>query len=423
MRGLALAEEQRAVGAHHVVERAVVAAGRLAVGEEHPVPVGVHEVGLEVVVDVAAVGGNRTATDGHARGRRLILHHPHDLVGVVDGLLDEAVTRQPREVVPVAHLPLDVAHAGRTRALGRHRLDRVGVVGRVVRHEPAERAAVHLLHRGRDHVVVAPAEPGDERLALGLLGLVRLDHRADARAVGRRRLLAEDVLVGIDRRLEVRRTEPRRRGEQHDVDVAVDDLLERIEAVDLVVDLDLAAELLAAGEARHGLAHDGLIDVADGRQDGVLVGAERLCGGPAATAARTDETDLEGIGDRLTRDDARESGGNDAGDGSGLLQEVAALRLAGHVLRCVRHDAPDHIPFRLRRRGARPLTRDRPPSVPSWDKRRPISRSGRRRPSGRRSCTGYLRAGAGAAPGWRTPSRCVRATCRTRGPSARRGSS
>ena len=49
--------------------------------------------------------------------------------------------------------------------------------------------------------------------------------------------------------------------------------------------------------------------------------------------------------------------------------------------------------------------------------------SARRRPAGRRWRTGCRPAGAGAAPGWRRPSRCGRATCRTRGPSARRESS
>ena len=51
----------------------------------------------------------------------------------MDGLLDQAVAAQPDEIIPVAHLPLDVGHAGRALAGGGHRLDGQGVVGPVDR--------------------------------------------------------------------------------------------------------------------------------------------------------------------------------------------------------------------------------------------------------------------------------------------------
>src|SRR4029453_13200178 len=120
----------RPISSHDVVERAVVAAGRLAVGEKNPVAVWESVTDGEVVVDVAAIRGNGAATDTDCALRRLILHDPHDLVGVVHGLLDQAVAAEPREVVPVANLPLDVAHARGARAFRRYRLDRICVVGR-----------------------------------------------------------------------------------------------------------------------------------------------------------------------------------------------------------------------------------------------------------------------------------------------------
>ena len=67
IRGLPAAEHHRPVSAHDVVERAVEAAGGLAVGEEDAVAVRKGVVDREVIVDVAAVGGNGAAADRRRR--------------------------------------------------------------------------------------------------------------------------------------------------------------------------------------------------------------------------------------------------------------------------------------------------------------------------------------------------------------------
>src|SRR5262249_59426069 len=101
--------------------------------------------------------------DGYANAahRRLIVQRTCDLVDAVNGLFNKAVATEPDEVVPVANLPLDVAHAGGTCTRGRHRLHGVGVVGGVVRDQPPDRAILHLIESFDDHVVVAPAEASD----------------------------------------------------------------------------------------------------------------------------------------------------------------------------------------------------------------------------------------------------------------------
>ena len=102
--------------------------------------------------------------------------------------------------------------------------------------------ALHDLALG---VLVAVAEAGDDGLVL-LLGLAAgVDDRLHAGGVDGHGLLAEDVLAGLDGRLDVQRPEVRRRGQEHHVDVAVEDLLVGVEADEAVVGLhvDLGADL------------------------------------------------------------------------------------------------------------------------------------------------------------------------------------
>ncbi len=102
----------------------------------------------------------------------------------------------------------------------------------------ADRAVVDPLHRLADAQVVAPAEPGDEAEVL-LLGLFGGGHRhLHRRHVDAVRLFAEDVLAGVDGRLQVDGVEVRRGGDQHHVDAALDQLLVGVEADEAMIVVD-----------------------------------------------------------------------------------------------------------------------------------------------------------------------------------------
>ena len=179
--------------------------------------------------------------------RRLVAHQPHGLVEAVDVLLDVVIAREPGEVEPVANLVLHLAPLGLAAAVP----ERAGEVVLLDGDDVADRAVLNPLDRFADAQVVAPAEAGDDGQVL-LLGLfARLQHAAHARRIDGDRLLAEDVLAGVDRGLQVQRAEVGRRAEQHDVDVAFHDLLVAVEAGErrVVGDAELLAELPRAGPA------------------------------------------------------------------------------------------------------------------------------------------------------------------------------
>src|SRR5216683_4998632 len=169
-----------ALTTQNVVGVFVPAVVDLAASEECAEIIRVKVIHLEVIVDVAALGGNLAAADANAADGRLVLHRPGDLVGAVHGLLHHTVAAQPLEVVPVLDLPLDIAHAGGPFAGGRHRLHPTGVISRVVSDQIADGAGVDLIER-RDHVVaIAPAEAGDQRKIFFFGELGGLEHVANA---------------------------------------------------------------------------------------------------------------------------------------------------------------------------------------------------------------------------------------------------
>ena len=206
-------------------------------------------------------------------------------------LLDDVVARQPGEVEPVAHLVFHLAPLGIAPAVP----ERAGEVVLVHGDDIADGPVLDSLHRLADAVVVAPAEAGDEVQALLLGGPGRFQHVAHAGRVDRHRLLAEDVLAGRDRRLEVVRAEMGRRAEQDHVDVGRHYLLVGVEAdeavivghVHLVAEVDgkLALgrlDLVGKGVGQHG-------------QLRVLVGPHRVDRRPLAASAAADQRDLDGI--------------------------------------------------------------------------------------------------------------------------------
>ena len=192
------------------------------------------------------------------------------------------------------------------------------------RDDVADRAVVDALHRLALAVVVAPAEAGDDRQVLLLRLAARLQDRADAGGVDGDRLLAEDVLAGLDGRLEVQRPEVRRRGQEHHVDAAGDHLLVGVEADEAAVgrDVDLgrrsSASFWSVLEAvlepvLEGVAHRDELDV--------RVGVQGLRGRAGAAAAAADEADAQGVAAGGV-DQRRGTQRDGAGRGGG--QELAA---------------------------------------------------------------------------------------------------
>ena len=186
--------------------------------DDHPVRVLVLEG--EVVPDVPdllRVADRAGGPPAHpARLDRVGLHGPVGDVQVVDVLLDDVVAAQPQEVVPVVELVLR-RRSSPSRACGTRAAARSSST-RADRMSPNSPSCICLI------VSTYPAwcrrwVPADdlELLLLGLLG--RVQHLADAGHVHRDRLLGEDVLAGLDRRLQVVRAEPRRGGEDDVVDV------------------------------------------------------------------------------------------------------------------------------------------------------------------------------------------------------------
>ena len=79
--------------------------------------------------------------------------------------------------------------------------------------------------------------------------LARRGQDLDAAGIDAVRLLDEDVLAGVDRRLDVHRMELGRAGDEHDVDAACDDLLVAVEAHEAVVVVDLHLARASASSA------------------------------------------------------------------------------------------------------------------------------------------------------------------------------
>src|SRR5688572_11303299 len=119
--------------------------GLLATSEKATRPLRVFVVYFEMVIDVSAVRGNLTTTHRKRFERWNILERPAHPIHCMHRLLHEPIAAQPDEIVPVTHLPFEVAHSRRARAGRGHRLDRAGVVRSVKHSDITDRSIVNLL--------------------------------------------------------------------------------------------------------------------------------------------------------------------------------------------------------------------------------------------------------------------------------------
>ncbi len=108
--------------------------------------------------------------------------------------------------------------------------------------------------------------------------------------------LAEDVLAGIDGGFEEDGMEVAGGGDEHDIDVALEDLLVGVEAEEAVIVVDgdlIALDVFDAVAAAFDFVFE---EVGHGDELDVVAGIQGVDGGAGATAATADEADLESAG-------------------------------------------------------------------------------------------------------------------------------
>ena len=289
--------------------------------------VGVFVLHREVVVDVTELrpGPRLPAAHAHALDR-VRLQGPVDHVQVVDVLLANVVARQPAEIQPVADLPFHVGHL--RRAVGVPQRPLVPVAAG--RGDGADLAAVDAAQRLEIAGLVVPLQPRDDAQAAAVGFVVQGQHRAHAGGVHGDGLLGEDVLVGVDRRLQVDRPEAGRRGQDHQVAVG-DDPLIGVQADELPFGRHVH-EVADVGAVRVAELVQGVVDpvayrVADGPELDVLAAVDALDSGALAAAAAADQADADDVVGAGVDGGGRRQRRGAAGDGGGL-QEVTT---SGHA--------------------------------------------------------------------------------------------
>ena len=213
-------------------------------------PLGILVEDVDVIEDIAFVVGELPAAVADRLERQDAVHGPGDLVDAVTGLFDQPIAGQPGEVIPVADLPFDVAHAGGPTLAGGMGFHGAGQIRGIDGANVANGAVMDLLVEGTPCRVITPAVADHQRqvLVLGLGG--GLQHAAHARGVGGHGFLAEHMLAGVDGRARCCGRKPGRGRQEHHVHAAVDHFLEGVQAHEArtVGDLDPRPEVLLGRE-------------------------------------------------------------------------------------------------------------------------------------------------------------------------------
>ncbi len=284
-----------AAGADHLYAHVVLAARLLAAVADEPRTIGIIISHGEMVIDLAILrlGEDLSASHADSLRRVLVLHHPGSDVKEVNMLFDVEIAREPGEIVPVAHL---VEHFG---PIGLARLGPAAatiVVGKK-RYNFADRAVVDALDALAKAIVGAQAKARDDRQLFLAGQLARRQDGMDARDIDGDRLLGEDMLASLDRRLQMLRPEVGRRAEQDHVDATTEQFLEGVEADEAMVglDLELRGDLVVFLEGLEALLKPIGEDVGHGDELDIRVGTKRLGGRAGAAIATADQANAQHV--------------------------------------------------------------------------------------------------------------------------------
>ena len=217
------------------------ATGLLAAPHEPARAVGVFVINFEMVKYISSDGRNLASADRDGFEGRRVSHGPTHPVHGVDRLFNQSVPSQPAEIVPIAELPFQIAHARRAIFGQPHWPGRAGIIRRIHRANCADVSVMNPLKQSAFSEVVTPAEAGHQGQLLLLGGLDRFQNRTNTGRICCHRFLAKDVFSGGNCRLQVHGPKSGRRGQHNDIHSAVDHLLICVQPDKpvFVIDLDL----------------------------------------------------------------------------------------------------------------------------------------------------------------------------------------
>src|SRR5262249_554891 len=147
---------------------------------------------------------------------RVGVHGPVDHVEVVNMLLDDMITAKPGEVIPIAHLVFHIAPFG--PAFFHPARTLIPVSPR--RHDLTHRAIMNLLKGLQISGAVVAVSAGSNKKSLRFGFFVNRKAGSNAGAVNGYGFLGEDILPSGHGRLQVSRSESRRNGQNHVVNIA-----------------------------------------------------------------------------------------------------------------------------------------------------------------------------------------------------------
>ena len=142
----------------YVVIVLIVTPSDLAASKVGPQAIGIFVIDRKVVENVSTVIGNLASAGRHCFDRWFILHAPGDLIDTMNGLLHQAISTEPREVIPIAHLPIQIGHTAGSGIICWHGFHRPGVVCCVDGPHITNVSLVYFVIKGTARIVVAPAE-------------------------------------------------------------------------------------------------------------------------------------------------------------------------------------------------------------------------------------------------------------------------
>src|SRR6185436_15621168 len=253
---------------------------------------------IEDFAVVRAFAGFAAAVSARLHWRAVL--QPIDHVEIVNVLLDNVITAEPDEVIPVAQL---ILHFGQLAAVLTFKFRawadprRVAIPISAHRHDVADLAILKALDALNVAGVMMPLQTDANFEILLLRFLRRREEAAHACAVNGHRLLGEDVLALANSFFELHWAESGRRREDHHIALR-DDFLVSIETHELAVVRYFNFGRMFPAQFLQAALHPIFVDITDGDELDTFTRADRLIGGAGAAAAATDESDFQRVAGR-----------------------------------------------------------------------------------------------------------------------------